>query len=86
MGIKEPVRRTLTYEQWHVGAHHQLNFSGETGALGKVDQILQAEGQGDCLIHVDRYPSSVIILLVIVRLFGTFGGFGGLGTKTNRLN
>ena len=41
----------------HVGAHHQLNLSGKTRALGEINEMLQAEGQSDCLIHIDPHPS-----------------------------
>ena len=72
--------RTNTYEQWDVVAHHQLDDVRKRRALGEIDEVLQAEGEIDVLVHFDANAVRDVVPVIVFRLalLSLLGGLLGL--------
>lgn len=64
----EQQRKSATHEEGHVVAHHELHDIRQRAALGKVDEVLQAEGEVDVRVQLDPHALRQLVVLVLLCL------------------
>lgn len=61
--MRSTRRKSETYEERNIIAHHQLDLVRQAGALGEVDQVLKGEGEADMLVHLNEDVGRVVLLV-----------------------